>query len=117
MKLLDLLELDKPENVYNPEYVAPPEAPNKDFMKKGYKISKSTVNPETGTVSSEVEYLPEFKEIRRRLIIMRESFQPFMYSSNEDIATVAKEINTGIGKLNKLIFALDKMVELQGKRK
>jgi hypothetical protein len=48
---------------------------------------------------------------------MRKEFQPFKFSSNEDIAKVAKDINTNLTKVSQLIFALEKMIELQNKRK
>jgi hypothetical protein len=46
---------------------------------------------------------------------MRKEFQPFKFSSNPDIASVSKEINSNMTKLSQLIFALDKMIELQRK--
>jgi hypothetical protein len=46
---------------------------------------------------------------------MRKEFQPFKFSSNPDIAKISKDINTHLTKASQLIFALDKMVELQRK--
>ena len=47
---------------------------------------------------------------------MRKDFHPFKFSSNPDIAKLAKDINTNITKLTQMIFALDKTVELQKKQ-
>ena len=48
---------------------------------------------------------------------MRKEFQPFGFSSNEDIAKVAKGINTNLTKVSQMIYALEKMIELQNKSK
>jgi hypothetical protein len=48
---------------------------------------------------------------------MRKEFQPFKFSANEDIAKVAKDINTNLTKVSQMIFALEKMIELQNKNK
>jgi hypothetical protein len=88
-----------------------------ELMQKGFKLGKSTTNPDTGTVSSDVTYLPAFEQIRRQALSMRKEFQPFKFSANEDIAKVAKDINTNLTKVSQLIFALDKMIELQRKNK
>jgi hypothetical protein len=88
-----------------------------DLMQKGFKLGKSTTDPDTGAVSSDVTYLPAFEQIRRQALTMRKEFQPFKFSSNEDIAKVAKDINTNLTKVSQLIFALDKMIELQRKNK
>ena len=45
----------------------------------------------------------------------RNDIKPFKFSSNPDIASVAKEADKIAGKLSQLIFALDKMIELQSK--
>jgi hypothetical protein len=87
-----------------------------ELMQKGFKLGKSTTNPDTGTVSSDVTYLPAFEQIRRQALSMRKEFQPFKFSSNEDIAKVAKDINTNLTKVSQLIFALEKMIELQNKK-
>jgi hypothetical protein len=113
IKLIDILnELEKPSQLYKPGF-----GPGKedDIVQKGFELTQSEVDPETGTVMSTVKYLPKFEQIRRDILKMRKEFQPFKYSSNEDIAKVAKDINTNITKLSQMIFALDKMVELQRK--
>jgi hypothetical protein len=95
----------------------PGEEGDDELMQKGFKLGKSTTDPETGAVSTDVEYLPEFEQIRRQILTMRKQFQPFKFAADENVAKVAKEINSNMTKLSQLIFALDKMVELQRKSK
>lgn len=110
IKLKDLLE---------EVYVQTPDGEEGDetLMKQGFKLGKATVDPETGASVTDVEYLPEFEQIRRNILTMRKQFQPFKFSADENIAKVAKEINTNMTKLSQLVFAMDKMIELQSKRK
>jgi hypothetical protein len=116
IKLTDLLELEKPANIYAPGE-EPQEAPEKDLMQKGFKLGKASIDPETGASVTDVTYLPAFETIRRQTVRMRKEFQPFKFSANEDIAKVAKDINTNLTKVSQLIFALEKMIELQNKNK
>jgi len=88
-----------------------------DLMKQGFKLGKPTIDPETGASVTDVTYLPAFEQIRRQALVMRKEFQPFKFSANEDIAKVAKDINTNLTKVSQLIFALEKMIELQNKNK
>ena len=88
-----------------------------DLINKGFKLSEPTVDPETGSSTSNVEYLPPFEQIRRQALSMRKEFQPFKFSANEDIAKVAKDINTNLTRVSQLIFALEKMIELQKRNK
>ena len=106
IKLTDLLEA---------VYTDKPEAPDEDLMQQGFKLSKPEIDPETGTSSTTVTYLPKFEQIRRDVIQMRKEFQPFKFSQNPDIAGLSKDINTNLTKLSQMIFALDKMIELQRK--
>ena len=116
IKLLEILkELERPsdDSIYAPGY-KPGEESNDEFIKKGYKtITK--VNPETGKEESEVLYLPKFDEIRKNIIKDRKEIQPFKFSSNPDIAKMAKDTNTLMTKLAQMVFALDKMIELERK--
>ena len=115
IKLINLLELEKPKNIYAPGE-EPGNAPEKDLMQKGFKLGKATIDPETGASVTDVEYLPEFENIRRQVLTMRKQFQPFKFAADENVAKVAKEINTNLTKVSQLIFALDKMIELQNKQ-
>jgi hypothetical protein len=107
IKLTDLLEA----------YVQLPggEEPE-ELMQKGYKLGEPTINPETGASTTDVIYLPKFEQLRRDVLSMRKEFQPFKFSANEDVAKVSKDINTHLTKVSQLIFALDKMIELQRKK-
>jgi len=114
IKLTDLIsELEKPKNIYAPGIE--PEASNDDFLKQGFRTKGTTINPETGTISSEVEYLPAFEKVRKDLLKYRKEFQPFKFHPNESIAKSAKDLNTLLTKAANLVFALNKMVELTKK--
>jgi len=96
-------------------YTDRPDSPDEDLMQKGFKLGEPEINPETGTTTTSVTYLPKFEQIRREVIQMRKEFQPFKFSQNSDIAGLSKDINTNLTKLSQMIFALDKMIELQRK--
>ena len=98
-------------------YTDKPEGPDDNLMQQGFKLSEPTVDPETGASSTTVTYLPKFEQIRKDIIQMRKEFQPFKFSQNEDVAGLAKNINTNLTKLSQMIFAIDKMIELQRKSK
>jgi hypothetical protein len=111
IKLINILkELEKPSQVYTT--TNPPE---EDFIQKGFKLGKPEINPETGSTTTTVTYLPKFKQMRVDLIQKRNNIKPFKFSANPDIVKVATEADRMIGKLSQLIFALDKMIELQQK--
>jgi hypothetical protein len=111
IKLTELLsELEKPTNLY-----APGKEQQSDFLKQGFRTKNQVTNPETGTVSSDVEYLPAFENVRRSLLQYRKEFQPFKYHADESIAKSAKDLNTILTKAANLVFVLDKMIELQRK--
>jgi hypothetical protein len=114
IKLINLIqELEKPKQIYNPGKES--NFVDDTFFQQGFKLSEPEVNPETGTVVSTVKYLPRFESIRKDILRQRKEFQAFKFSSNPDIAKLAKDINTNMTKLAQMIFALDKMVELQRK--
>jgi hypothetical protein len=110
IKLKDLLN----EKVY----IQTPDGEEGDetLMQQGFKLGKPTIDPETGASVTDVTYLPEFENIRRRILTMRKEFQPFKFSSDPDVALLAKEINTNMTKLSQMIFALDKRIELNKKK-
>jgi len=111
IKLTDIIqELGVPTNIYAQ---GSKPSPDDEFMKTGMRMSKPVIDPETGSSTSTVEYLPPFEQVRRDVIKMRKEFQPFKFSSNPDIAKVSKDINTHLTQVSQLIFALDKMIELQ----
>ena len=110
IKLKDLL--DEAVHVQMPD-----EGDDTELLKKGFKLGKATIDPETGASITDVTYLPAFETIRRQALSMRKEFQPFKFSANEDIAKVSKDINTNLTRVSQLIFALEKMIELQNKNK
>jgi hypothetical protein len=112
IKLKDLL--DEAIHVQNPEGE---EVNSDDLLKKGFKLGAATIDPKTGASVTDVEYLPNLEQARREILKLRKEFQPYKFSADESIAKVAKEINTNMTKLGQLIFALDKMIELQNKNK
>jgi hypothetical protein len=93
----------------------PQEDGGEELIQKGFSMGKPEIDPETGKISSTVTYLPKFKQMRIDLMQKRNEIKPFKFSANEDIAKVAKEADKIAGKLSQLIFALDKMIELQSK--
>ena len=110
IKLKDLL--DEAIHVQTPDG----EEGDETLMQQGFKLGKATIDPETGASVTDVTYLPEFENIRRKILSMRKEFQPFKYAADENVAKVAKEINTNMTKLSQLIFAMDKMIELNKKK-
>ena len=86
-----------------------------ELISKGFTTSKPEVDPETGKITTSVQYLPKFKQMRIDLMQKRNEIKPFKFSANPDLANIAKEADKMIGKLSQLIFALDKMIELQQK--
>ena len=87
-----------------------------EFLKQGYRLKTNIINPDTGKSETEVEYLPEFEQIKKDLLNYRKQFQPFKFSSHPDIAKLSKDINTNLTKTSQMIFALDKMIELYNKK-
>ena len=65
-------------NLLNEVYIEQPESPD-DMMSKGFKLSEPEINPETGTSTTTVTYLPKFEQIRKNIINMRKEFQPFKF--------------------------------------
>lgn len=115
IKLLDIInEAEVPVTGASGEKVASfKPKQDSDVFERGYKSIKTSVDPETGTFTQEFEALPKFDDIRRNLIKYRKEVQAFKYSTNEDIAKVAKDANNYLYKATQLILALYKMLELQ----
>ena len=114
IKLIDLLEEIE---VRPPIVPMPSEEDDEEFIQRGFRTIPTEIDPEPGTVTSKVEYIPSFEKVRRDLLKNRKEFQPFKYHSNESIAKNAKDLNTLLTKAANLIFALEKMVELERKSK
>lgn len=117
IKLIDILnEVEIPITGTEGEKVASfkPKQGDEAF-KRGYKNIKTSIDPETGAFTQEFEALPKFDDIRRAILSYRKEVQPFKYSTNKDIAKVAKDANTTLYKAAQLVLALNKMLELQRK--
>jgi hypothetical protein len=108
IKLINLLEAT---------YTDTFELQDDDLINKGFKLGEPEIDPKTGASTNTVVYLPKFEQIRKDILNMRKEFQPFKFSRNEDIAGLAKDINTNLTKLSQMVFAIDKMIELQKKSK
>ena len=122
IKLIDILdESTKKYPIHDKEgklmgFVKPQtEEPESPEFEKGYKSIKTYTEPETGASVTEYEALPKFDDIRRKILGFRREFQPFKYSTNEDIAKVSKELNTKLTQASQMVFALSRMIELQQK--
>ena len=86
IKLAELLnELDKPENIYEPGYS--PEEQDKEFLKKGYRMSGTTIDPETGRSTSNVEQLAQFGKISNELSDIMKQIRPLkrLIARKEDV--------------------------------
>jgi hypothetical protein len=110
IKLTDLInELDKPKNIYAPG--ANPETPSDDFLQRGYRMTNTTIDPETGKTFSDVEYLPEFDRIKMEIGNFAKTFRTYKFSSNPDIASVATKLVTALNKADQLTTVLNNMVK------
>lgn len=125
MKLLDILkELDRPEKIYREREpgkevtIADLTPEEKDeLFKKGSIMVKIALDPNRPDMTSaaQVINLPKIDQIRREINKNKQEFNVFAFSSDEDIKTIAKEINNLYNKLFKTINALDKTIELKRK--
>jgi hypothetical protein len=110
IKLTDILnELSKPEKIYEPGHS--PIDQEKEFYKKGFKLSNPIEDPETGSITSDVVNLPKFEEKRKELMKFRKELEEYKYSSNPDIIKMAKEIDTLLANAGKRYTILSKMIE------
>jgi hypothetical protein len=87
----------------------------KELFTKGTMLGPEEVDPTTGAVTTQVVSLPYFDQVRKNLFKIRSSIQPFKYSTDADIAKVAKDAVTAMNQANNLIFALEKMIEMYKK--
>ena len=123
MKLLDILkELDKPEKIYQgrepgKEITMADLTPEEkdELFKKGSVMVKMAPDPNRPDVTSasQVINLPRIDQVKREIIKNKQEFDVFTFSSDEDIKTIAKEINNLYNKLFRATNALDKTIELK----
>ena len=43
------------------------EEDDEEFIQRGFRTTPTEIDPETGTVTSKVEYIPSFEKVRRDL--------------------------------------------------
>jgi hypothetical protein len=118
IKLAELLnELDKPENIYVPGYS--PEEQDKEFLKKGYRMVGTTIDPETGRSTSNVEQLAQFGEISNELSNIMKQVRPLkrLIARKEDkllrqIKAMATSIISDLGKAQTAINDLSGLIKI-----
>lgn len=87
----------------------------KDFINKGFKLGKPTLDSETGKIGNKVEYLPDLSKLRLLLVQYKKDIQPFKFSQHQDIVKISKNILSDLNNLGKMIYALEKLIELHEK--
>jgi len=116
IKLTNLIkELSKPENIYASEIN--PEESSDDFLQKGYKLGQQTIDPETGTITTDVINAPKLKQVKSELVKLAQSFEIFVYSKNEDISGLATDIRKNLYDIKRKVSALNGMIELQNQQR
>jgi DNA repair ATPase RecN len=121
MKLIDILkELNKPEKIYqdsNKEITMADLSPEEkeELFAKGSILVKLPTDPNRPNITSasKVISLPKMDQIKREIIKNKQEFDVFTFSSDEDIKTIAKEINSLYNKLYRAMNALDKTIDLK----
>jgi DNA repair ATPase RecN len=111
MKLLDILkELKEEVNIAD---LSPEE--KEELFKKGSIMINLPSDPSRPNVdsASQVINLPKMDQIKREIIKNKQEFDIFTFSSDEDIKTIAKEINNLYNKLFRAMNALDKTIALK----
>ena len=112
IKLTDLIkELGKPENIYTPGYT--PKDPDDELIQRGFRTTGTTINPETGTSTSTVEYLPRFDQIKKDLGDTAKTIRPFKFKTDPSIADVAKKLVTALNKAQELTGVLDALIKAE----
>jgi len=118
IKLAELLnELDKPEQIYIPG--TSPEEQDKEFIKKGYRMVGTTIDPETGRSSSNVEQIAQFNKISNELSDMMKQIRPLkrLIARKEDtllkqIKNKATDIVSDLGKAQTAINDLSGLIDI-----
>jgi len=118
IKLAELLnELDKPEQMYVPGFS--PEEQDKEFLKKGYRMVGTTIDPETGRSSSNVEQIAQFNKISNELSSIMKQIRPLkrLIAGKEDmllrqIKNKATDIVSDLGKAQTAINDLSGLIDI-----
>lgn len=112
MKLLDLINELKLQKEVNIADLTPKE--RDELFKKG-SLMVPIKDPNRPNVSSasQVINLPKMDQIKREIIKNKQEFDIFTFSSDEDIKSIAKDINSLYNKLYRAMNALDKTIALK----
>ena len=106
MKLIDIL---KEINISD---LTPDQ--KRELFKQGSLMVPLPTDPNRPSTSgSEVINLPKMDQIKREILKNKQEFDVFMFSPDEDIQLLAKEINKYYNKLYRAMNALDKTIELK----
>jgi hypothetical protein len=116
MKLIDILkelnEARQPGEEITINDLTPKE--REELFKKGsIAIPIQDPNRPNVTSASQVISLPKMDQIKREIIKNKQEFDVFIFSSDEDIKSIAKEINGLYNKLFRAMNALDKTINLK----
>lgn len=106
MKLLDILkEIDL--NKLTP-------AQRQELIDQGSLMLPLPSDPNRPSTSgSEVIYLPKIDMVKQKIIQNKQEFDVYMFSTDNDIKEIAKEINRLYNKLYTAVNALDKTLKLK----
>lgn len=107
IKLIDILK----EIEVRPAMVDMPKADD-DFIMRGFKTDQEEIDPETGSVTSTVKYIPKFDQIKREIYKFRTTFLPFKQHPDPVIAKNAKDVNTLLTKTANMVLALENAIEI-----
>ena len=99
-------------NLLNEIYEEKPENIDDDILNKGYKLGPQNIDPETGTITTDVINVPKLQKIKSDLGNMAQSFELFTYSKNDDVSDLAKDIRKTLFDVKRKVSALNGMIEL-----
>ena len=86
-----------------------------DLIKQGYSMGPKEVDPETGTVTSKVYNVADFKKHLNALYTIYTDISKYKGSSKAPISGVAKKITKDISQTVKDIKELEQYIELMRK--
>lgn len=113
--------MSPPENVYNDENnedqpdKKDSEVDDENDEDNGFKLKNTTINPHTGTSTSDVEYNYELNDIRKHLNAYNRSIKPLRYSQNADIASLSINIAKDMKNLSDKVKSLEKLIDIYKK--
>ncbi len=111
MKLLDLIKELNEKEVTIADLT--PEQRKELFAKGSIAIPIQDPSRPEVTSASQVINLPKMDQVKRDIIRNKQEFDIFTFSPDEDIKSIAKEINGLYNKLFRAMNALDKTIDLK----